>query len=70
MHQKKILRMQIWLVLSNVVLLYVTRYVTRVQNKGNGSLKSYRIGLIHFRNTDSEKWSDKITVVYRNHFLI
>lgn len=55
MHQKKILRMQIWLVLSNVVLLYVTRYVTRVQNKGNGSLKSYRIGLIHFRNTDSEK---------------
>lgn len=53
------------------MLLYVTRYVARVKKKkGGGSLKNYRTRLIYFRNTDSEKRSNKIIVVCRNPFLM
>lgn len=51
-------------------MLYVTVCVTRIQKQGNGSLKSYRTRPIYFRNIDLEKRSNKIIVVYRNHFDI
>lgn len=49
-------------------MLYVTVCVTRIQKQGNGSLKSYRTRLTHFRNIDLEKQSNIIIVVYRSHF--